>query len=353
MRDLLAVLSRRAEVLSAEPSDQLHVCSSPSLYDPYEWNLFPRGMISAQAPSRFGIQASAVWSLTRGAGVTVAVVDTGVAFENYNGFYKAPDLSATKFVLGHNFVADTDHPDDDQGHGTHVTGILADNFVDGGGTIGVAPEVTVMPLKAVGADGSGSDFMIAQAIRWAADQGASVINLSLGGQGAGSVLADACRYAASKNCVLVAAGGNDGADQVGYPALYSYCMAIGATGFDGVRAPYSNRGDRLLVVAPGGNTSQDLNGDGRPDGIVAQTFDPRRGYDSFDYLFEQGTSMAAAEAAGTAALMRSVNPKLSAVDIRRILSRTALPLGGTTGRNNDYGYGLIDALAAVQAAMPQ
>jgi serine protease len=349
--DFLAVLARRPEVIGAEPSYQLHTCANPQLYDPYEWNLFPRGVLSARAPSLFGIQAPDAWTTTRGAGVTVAMVDTGVAYENNHPYLQAPALAGTHFVPGYDFVNGDDHPNDDAGHGTHVTGILADTPVSGGGTVGVATDATVMPLKAMGADGSGSDFAIAEAIRWAADNGASVINLSLGGQGAGSVLADACRYAAQKDCVLVAAAGNQGLAEVGYPAFYSYCIAVGATGFDGTRAPYSNYGSRLLVMAPGGNLNQDLNGDGRPDGILAQTFDPQQGYDSFDYIFEAGTSMATAEVSGVVALMRSANPALSALAVRSILKSTAFPLGGTGARNDNYGYGLVDARGAVQAAL--
>ena len=146
-----------------------------------------------------------------------------------------------------------------------------------------------MPVKVMGSDGSGRDFDIAEGIRWAADHGAQVINLSLGGPQAGTVLADAVSYAASKDCVLVATGGNENAPRVDYPTGYTNCIAVGATGFDGVRAPYSNRGRNLEVVAPGGNRSEDLNGDGEPDGIVAQTFDPQQGFDAFSYQFWEGT----------------------------------------------------------------
>lgn len=354
MLDLLDVLGRRAEVLRAEPSYRLHILTEPELFDPFEWNLFERGKTSGKAPSLFGIQAEPAWALTRGAGVTVAVVDSGVAYEDYDGFYQAPALAHTRFVPGHDFVNNDDHANDDEGHGTHVTGILADMLVDGGGAIGVAPDVTVMPVKAMGADGGGSDYDIARGIRWAVDHGAQVINLSLGGDGAGGVLADAVQYAASKGCVLVAAAGNENAPEVSYPAYYSDCIAVGATGFDGIRAPYSNRGRHLEVMAPGGNLRQDLNGDGRPDGIVAQTFNARKGYDSFDYFYPyQGTSMAAPQVAGVAALVRAANPDLSALEVRLAIRDTALRLGGTTGRNSNYGYGLVDALAAVKAALAQ
>jgi serine protease len=353
VNDLMSVLSARTEVMRVEPSYRLHALAEAPLYDPYEWNLFPRGQQSAKAVSQFGIQAAPAWDQTRGAGVTVAVVDTGVAYEDNEEFSQAPALADVHFVDGYDFVNNDDHPNDDVGHGTHVAGILADHLVDGGGTMGVAPDVTVIPIKVLGADGQGSDFAIARGIRWAADHGANVINLSLGGEGAGQVLSDAVKYASSKDCVLVAAGGNENAAEVSYPAYYSDVIAVGATGFDGVRAPYSNRGRRLFVVAPGGNLQQDLNGDGRRDGILAQTFDPGKGYDSFDYFYPYaGTSMACPQVAGVAALIRSANPQLSALEVRLTIQDTAFHLG-SPGRNVYYGYGLVDALAAVQSALAQ
>jgi serine protease len=349
--DLIAVLSRRPEVLHAELSYRLHILDQ-SFYDPYEWYLFDRGTVSARAPSNFGIQAASAWSYTKGAGVTVALVDSGVAYQNYNGFHQAPGLSLTHIAPGYNILDNSTHPNDDNGHGTHLAGVLAGNLVNGGGVMGVAPSVTVMPVKVMASDGSGRDLDIAEGIRWAADHGAQVINLSLGGPQAGSVLADAVNYAVSQDCVLVASAGNEKASQVDYPAAYSGCVAVGATAFDGVRAPYSNFGRNLEVVAPGGNLGEDLNGDGQPDGIVAQTFDPQQGYDSFGYVFAEGTSEAAPLVSGVAALVRSANPQLAALDVRLAIRNTAFHLG-STGRNIYYGYGLVDAAAAVQSALAQ
>jgi len=349
VRDMLNVLARRGDVLSAEPSYLMHTYAGKSYYDPYEWNLFARGTPSGKAVSDHGIQAEPVWTRTRGTGVTVAVIDTGVAYEEYNGFAKAPGLADTHFVDGYDFVNNSAHPNDDEGHGTFVTGVLASNLIDGAGASGVAPDVTVMPVKVLAQSGQGRDYDVARGIRWATDNGASVINLSLGGQGSGQSVSDAIQYAASKEVVVVAACGNENAAQVSYPAAFTDCIAVGATGFDGIRAPYSNRGRKLELVAPGGNLSQDLNHDGRPDGIVAQTFDPQQGYDSFDYQFWEGTSFSAPQVAGVVALVRAANPSLGAYDIRVLLQKTALHLGGD-GRNNSYGYGLVDALSAVDAA---
>jgi serine protease len=350
VRDLLAVLARRGEVVYAEPSYLMHAYAGKSYYDPYEWNLFARGTPSGKAISDFGIQAEPAWAHTRGAGITVAVVDTGVAYEEYNGFYQAPGLASTHFTDGYDFINNTTHANDDAGHGTFVTGVLASNLIDGAGTSGVAPEVTVMPVKVLGQDGQGRDYDVARGVRWAADHGAGVINLSLGAQGSGQSLSDAIRYAASKDCVVVAAAGNENASQVSYPAAFTDCIAVGSSCFDGTRAPYSNRGRKLELMAPGGNLGQDLNHDGRADGIVAQTFDPQNGYDSFDYQFWEGTSFSSPQVAGVVALVRAANPNLAALDIRLLLQSTALDLGAD-GRDNYYGYGLVDALGAVEGAL--
>lgn len=348
--DMIGALAQRPEVLHAEPNYRMYALDQ-SYYDPYEWYLFDRGTISARAPSNFGIQAPSAWKHTRGAGVTVAVVDTGVAYEDYNGFYQAPGLSLTQFTSGYDIVNSTEHPNDDYGHGTFVTGVLAGNMINGGGIWGVAPAVTVMPVKALGADGGGTEFDTAQGIRWAADNGASVINLSWGNHQSGQDLVDAVNYAASKDCVLVASAGNDIPPQaVGYPAAYANCIAVGATGFDGARVPYSDFGASLAVVAPGGNLNDDLNGDGWMDGIVAQTFDPQQGFNSFSYGPEEGTSFSSPMVAGVAALVRAANPSLSASDVRTVIQSTALHLG-SPGRNKYYGYGLVDAAAAVEAAL--
>jgi serine protease len=335
---------------AAQPIYRIASTTAPSLYDPYQWYLFPRGRVSVKAVSNFGIQAEAAWQFTRGAGVTVALLDTGVAYETFGPYFQAPALARTHFVPGYDFVNNGEHPNDDHGDGTHTAGVLAGNLVGGGGTLGVAPDVSVMPVKVLNADGQGHDFAVAQGIRWAADHGASVIDLALGAPQTVPVVEDAVRYVARKDCVLVAPAGIENAATVNYPAAYSDCIAVGATGFDGLRAPYSNRSRKLELVAPGGNLAQDLNGDGAPDGILAQTFDPKAGYNHFEYTFYQGTGPAAAEVAGVAALVRAANPALSAPDVRLILRQTAFHLG-PAGQNVSYGYGLVDALAAVQTAL--
>ncbi len=127
------------------------------------------------------VNAAKAWSVAQGTGVVVAVIDTGVAFENHKGFKKVEDLGGTDFVAGYDFVRDTDHPNDDHGHGTHVAGTIAQTTNNGLGVAGIAPRAKIMPLKVLSRRGSGTAADIADAIRFAADEGAHVINMSLGG----------------------------------------------------------------------------------------------------------------------------------------------------------------------------
>src|SRR5262249_6497604 len=151
---------------------------------------------------------------------------------------------------------------------------------------------------------SGQHTWIANGITWAADHGASVINMSLGGSVGSVTLQNAVVYAAAHDVVLCAAAGNTGRAGVQYPARYTECIAVGATRFDGARAQYSTTGTGIDVVAPGGQTNRDQNHDGFGDGILQQTFAPGAPT-SFAYYFFQGTSMATPHVAATAALVKS------------------------------------------------
>jgi serine protease len=350
--DNLRALSQRWEVEVAEPNYLARATALPPSLTSYQWNLLDRGAISAQALSNFGIGAPSAWRLSLGMGVTVALLDTGCAYATEDGYYQAPDLAQARIRPGWDFVNNDASPDDDNGHGTHVATTLVAPLNDGLGIAGVAPGCTIMPVKVLGADASGSYANIAAGIRYAADHGAQIVNLSLAGSQPSAIFQDAVRYAAAKGSLIVAAAGNDSRYGVGYPAAYPPCVAVGATRFDGQLAPYSNRGWGLTLVAPGGDNTVDQNGDGYPDGILAQTFDPRKGYDSFGYYFYAGTSMAAPQVSGVAALALSVNPHLDAGALRQALIASATHLG-RRGWNPNYGYGLVNAPGAVQAALAQ
>jgi serine protease len=349
--DYLQFLSRRWEVAVAEPNYIARAASLDPYFNPYQWNLFDHGVMSGSHPSNFGINAASAWSYSQGAGVTVALLDTGCAYATYQQYFQAPDLATVRITPGWDFVNNDGYPSDDNGHGTHVATTLTAPLNDGIGTAGVAPACTIMPIKVLGADANGSYDAIAGGIRYAADRGAQIINLSLDGTQASGILQDAVQYAYAKGCLIVAAAGNEGRFGVGYPARYSQCLAVGATRFDGQLAPYSNRGWGLSLVAPGGDTTVDQNGDGYPDGILAETFDPHRGYNSFGYYFYAGTSMATPQVSGVAALALSLNPSLGRDGLRNALLASATHLGpAPTVWDPTFGYGLLNAMAAVQYA---
>ncbi len=299
--------------------------------DPYyshQWHLDQIGMPAA-------------WPRGRGEGVVVAVIDTGVAYRSAGGFVQAPDLGQTSFVPGWDFVADDAYPDDEHGHGTHVAGTIAQSTDNGLGVAGVAPSASIMPLRVLDASGAGGWAAIASAIRWAADHGADVINMSLGGGMRSRTVERAIDYAHEHGVVIVAAAGNSSANAVEYPARHDHVIAVGAVRYDRELSFYSCYGQGLDVVGPGGDTRVDQNGDGLPDGVLQNTIvgrDVRR----FDYLAWQGTSMAAPHVAGVAALVRAsgvTDPDA----VERVLRDTAEPVGDV----EHYGAGLVRADGAL------
>jgi subtilisin family serine protease len=271
------------------------------------------------------IGAEAAWTVTRGAGVVVAVVDTGVA--------ATPDL-AGRLLPGWNAIDLSGDALDDNGHGTHVAGTVAEIGGNGLAESGVAPEAMILPVKVLDSTGSGSDADVAAGIVWAADHGARVVNLSLGGPETSAVLADGVAYARSKGVLIVAAAGNDGG-AVGVPARLAGVIAVGAVGPDQVRAPFSAGGNALDLVAPGVD-------------ILQQTIDGAGGYADRSW---SGTSMASPHVAGVVALALAAGRATTAVGVTRLLTRTARDLG-TPGRDPAYGAGLVRADAALGVAVP-
>jgi serine protease len=297
------------------------------------------------------IQAPQAWDVSTGQGVLIAVLDTGVAYEDFGNFRRAPDLGGTSFVSGYDFINNDPHPNDDEGHGSHVAGTIAQTTNNGQGVTGVAFNATLMPVKVLDGRGQGSHDAIAQGIIYATDRGARIINLSLSGRTGSSILAEAVDYATSRGVLVVAAAGNSGG-AVEYPAAYQNALAVGAVGYDRRRVDYSNFGSQIDLVAPGGDTDVDLNGDGNPDGVLQQTFrgDPTQ----FNFYYYEGTSMAAPHISGVAGLLFARNPAATASQVRQAMETTALDLG-PAGRDNEYGNGLVqaaNALAAIGGPQP-
>ena len=287
--------------------------------DPYyskQWNLH-------------NINIEAAWDETKGNGVTVAVIDTGVS--------NVPDLRDTKLVPGYDFVNDKVDASDDQGHGTHVAGTIAQSTNNGYGVAGIAYEASLMPLKVLGANGGGTVADIAEAIRFAADNGADVINMSLGGAGESQVMAEAIDYAYQKGVVIVAAAGNANSNSASYPARYPHVIGVSAIDAVGDKAPYSNFGAGVDISAPGGSEA------GK---ILQNTINPQTGEAIFAGY--QGTSMAAPHVAGVAALVKAagITEPDEVLSVLQQSSRSVEedPL-------NHFGAGHLDAANAVKLAM--
>lgn len=317
----------------------------------------------------FGVNAPRAWELARranadgGRGVVVAVLDTGVAYTNRGRFRRAPDLYSRRFVRGYDFVDEDRHPNDENGHGTHVTGTIAQRTNNGMGVTGLAYGVKIMPLRVLDFQGAGDASAIARAITWAARRGADVINMSLefeAGVRASQIpdIVRALRYARREGTVIVAASGNAGNQAVAYPARAGHVISVGAVTAHGCQAEYSNSGRGLDVVAPGGGNDA-ANRDNEWD---AAHCDPSRtGPDIYQQTFTtsvrrfgypdgyQGTSMAAPHVSATAALILATrrlgrNPSPPAVEAR--LESTAREMG-PPGYDRRYGHGLIDAGEAI------
>ncbi|MGV3719479.1 MAG: S8 family serine peptidase, partial [Actinomycetota bacterium] len=285
------------------------------------------------------IGAEEAWAGATGKGVVVAVIDTGVAAEQDDKCYLAKDFGKTSFTKGFDFVNDDEHPRDDHGHGTHVAGTVAESTNNGEGVAGLAFDATIMPLKVLDQFGSGTSADIADAIRFAADNGAQIINMSLGSSRPDPVMHMACKYAAKKGVLIVCAAGNSGGGPVGYPAAFKECLAVSSVGPTGALAPYSSVGKQVAIAGPGGDKSR-----GEDAGVLQNTVldnDPA----SDGYYAFQGTSMASPHVAAPAALVMSKGVK-DPGEVRQILEKAATP----RKPKNHFGAGILSASKSVELA---
>lgn len=362
LRTLQAVkrLRQQPDIEYAEPNFRLRSMLTPT--DPayiYQWH--------------YGaINLPQAWNITTGsADVIVAVVDTGV-------FGSHPDLQG-QLVPGYDFVSNINAANDGDGidpdptdpgdsiyvgssswHGTHVIGTVVAAMNNNEGGVGVAPGSRVMPLRAIGR-GGGLSYDVLQAVSYAAGlendsgtlpaQRADIINLSLGGGGYSQAAQELFRAVRMRDVIVIAAAGNENTDEPMYPASYNGVISVAASDFLGQRAPYSNTGAFVDITAPGGNMSVDRNNDGYSDGILSTGVQENGARREESYVFYQGTSMASPHVAGVVALMKSVHPGLTPDEFDSLLASGAITDDkGPPGRDDQYGYGLIDAYRAVEAA---
>ena len=280
------------------------------------------------------INSAQGWGITTGSDtVVIAVIDSGIDGNH-------PDLNVgNKILPGNDYVDGDNDPNDLNGHGTHVAGIAAAATDNGVGIAGTSWGARILPIRVLNAEGSGTDADLIDAITWAVEQGADVINMSLGGIGENTDLHEAILNARANNVVVIAAAGNCGAsnyekngcterDQPVYPAAYAESFAVAATNDGDGTADFSNRGDYVDIAAPGVN-------------IISTYYDDVYGSGS-------GTSQATPFVAGLAALILSLDPTLTPDQVEAVIEQNAVDLG-PGGKDIDYGHGRIDVGATLQA----
>ncbi len=308
------------------------------------------------------ISLPAAWDRARGNGVIVAVIDSGIRSNH-------PDF-AGQLLPGWDFFEDDANPldtGDSTGsgpssfHGSHVAGTVAAASNNGIGVAGVAWNAQLMPLRVLG-PGGGTSYDVNQAVRYAAGlsndsgtvpgQRADIINLSLAGGGFNAFDQSLYTQVTAQGVIVVAAAGNDNSSQFAYPASYEGVISVSAVNINRLRAPYSNFGSAIDVAAPGGDSNTgDSNLDGVLDVVLSIGADDSGPGIQEAYTLLQGTSMASPHVAGVLALMKSVYPELTPADVDELLSRGLLTDDlGPAGRDNTYGWGLVNALKAVQVA---
>ncbi len=390
-------LNATEDVLYAEPNYLVYSTAIPNdPYFQYQWNFD-------------AIKADKAWDLlSNNHSVKVAVLDSGLAYENYTdpnpakcinntgtdyydcvsagtNYAAADDLPLSRVLPGYDFINRDSHPNDDQGHGTHVAAIIFQTTNNNNHAAGLtsSSKIKIMPLKILSANGSVFMTEVAEAIDYAVDHGVDVINMSIASSQESNLLRDAIHRAKYDHGVVIVVSSGNEDSSVSFPARMSQVIAVGAVRQDNQRADYSNKGSELDIVAPGGQYVAnrevlDQNNDKLPDGIVQQTIDPgnyanadfdptqitsiKPGSNPWDFkcldcnLFEcwintrcglyQGTSMASPHVSAAAALMLSEDNSLTNDQIKWVLQNTAIDLG-PAGKDNDYGYGLLNIEAAI------
>jgi uncharacterized repeat protein (TIGR02543 family) len=288
--------------------------------DKSQWNI---DMLNVPDMWEYGLEGQ---NLDGADAIIVAVIDSGIK-------YNHEDINWDNVLTGKSWVAtDQTNVNDTFGHGTFVSGIIMaikDNEV---GIAGIAPNIKLLPLRVfLGKTASTSDII--SALYYAVDNGADVINMSLGSEINSAAFEAACQYAVSKNVILVAAAGNDGDNTPSYPAQYESVIGVGSVNADGVRSAFSQKGkDRVFVTAPGENLTSTYH------------------QSTSSYATSSGTSFSSPEVAALAAVAKSIDNDITQQEFAQLLMDTSDDLG-ETGRDDFYGYGLVDFKEAVESLL--
>ncbi|EIJ41592.1 subtilisin-like serine protease [Beggiatoa alba B18LD] len=321
------------------------------------------------------INTAQAWDITTGSSsVLVAVIDTGVLVNH-------PELKG-KITQGYDFIKDRTVAGDGDGidsnpndvgdsitggssfHGSHVAGTIAADTNNSTGVSGVGWQTRIMPLRVLGRGGVGTEYDAEQAVRYAAglsnDSGtvptkrADIMNLSLGGRRISSGFQQAVTAARNAGVIVVAAAGNESTSTPSYPAALTGVISVSAVDINKRLASYSNYGSSIDIAAPGGDNTSDVDGDGNPDMILSTVGDDRSGSSNiqYSYGYSSGTSMASPHVSGVIALMKAVYPNMTPQILDGLITSGKLTDDlGATGRDDNYGYGLINAQKAVSAAL--
>ncbi len=327
VEESLGLLRQNGDVEAVRPDYRVRLADVPNdtYFQSYQYSLQNRGAfidlgggISFTTTAGADIKAVPAWEVEKGGDeLIIAVLDTGIDMMH-------PDLEAKIVSSGYDFANEDAEASDDHWHGTHVAGIVAAATGNSDGVAGVAWNCRILPVKVVDANGEGYYSWIIDGIIWATDQGADVINLSLGGDVADPFLEDACAYAHDHGVVI-------------YPAAYDdTVLAVAASDYNDAVAAFSNFGPQVDVAAPGVWVLGPV-----PLAYV--------GRDELPYVFASGTSAATPHVAGLAALIRSAKPGLSADDIMRVVRYTADDINAAAfaGRDDHAGYGRINMQKAL------
>ncbi|MFL5734721.1 MAG: S8 family serine peptidase [Chloroflexia bacterium] len=308
-------LEAAGAVSYAGPNHLFHVTNSPN----------DEQYVNHQQWGVTQVKAEQAWDVTTGSdSIVIAILDTGTAGNH-------PDLEG-KVLPGWNALCSCDNSSDDHGHGTYTAGIAAAASNNGQGVVGMSWGAKVLPVKVLSGSGSGSEEGIARGIRWAVDNGARIISASLGGDINTPVMQDAVNYAHDRNVLFVAAAGNNPDGRPNYPAGYDTVLAVGATGPSDTVTGFSSYGPYVDVSAPG-------------VGILSTSWDNG----TLDYEYGNGTSASTPFVSGAAALVWTVNPQLTADQVKQILEDSSDDVGDP-GWDDHSGWGRLNAFKAVQMA---
>ena len=335
VEEMIFALGQNPDVEYVEPNYRMHLAVTPN--DPYfkwQYSLYNSGQEiwygGPRGTSRADIKATEGWEETTGVdSVVIAVLDTGVDMDH-------PDLENNILSAGRDFANDDFDATDDHWHGTHVSGIAAANTNNEIGIAGVAWNCKILPVKVIkviqGQTPFGETSWVAEGITWATDNGADIINLSIGVEDSSQTLENAMSYAYERDVVIVAAAGNESAPVL-YPAAYNdYCLAVAATDHNDNTAVWSNFGPQIDIAAPGENILSLV-----PTWSVGPGQPP--------YAYSDGTSMSTPHVAGLAALIKGLKPWLENWEIMNVIRYSADDVNSVQHPGNDehVGYGRINS----------